>query len=115
MRLLHRGAALAATIVALGFGAGALDDLHARQNPARWYKGNTHTHTINSDGDSSPDDVARWYKEHGYQFVVLTDHNYLTSVDGLNALMGADERFLVVQGEEVTDRFETKPIHINGL
>jgi hypothetical protein len=27
--------------------------------PARWYKGNTHTHTLNSDGDSTPDDVAK--------------------------------------------------------
>ena len=45
----------------------------------------------------------------------LTDHNYLTSVDGLNALHGADEKFLVMKGEEVTDRFGDKPIHINGL
>lgn len=22
---------------------------------AQWYRGNTHTHTLNSDGDSSPD------------------------------------------------------------
>ena len=29
-----------------------------------WYKGNTHTHTLNSDGDSTPDDVVRWYREH---------------------------------------------------
>src|SRR5262245_46662494 len=27
----------------------------------RWYKGNTHTHTTNSDGDSAPVDVVRWY------------------------------------------------------
>jgi len=80
-----------------------------------WYKGNLHTHTINSDGDSSPDEVVRWYKEHRYQFLVLTDHNYLTSVDGLNSVFGAAEKFLVVRGEEVTDRFEKKPIHINAL
>ena len=24
----------------------------------RWFKGNTHTHTTESDGDSSPDDVV---------------------------------------------------------
>jgi hypothetical protein len=83
--------------------------------PLRWYKGNTHTHTLNSDGDSTPDDVVRWYREHDYDFLVLTDHNFLTSVDGLNALHGADEQFLVVKGEEVTDRFEKKDIHINGL
>ena len=93
-------------------------NLAAQSSPPaakRWYKGNTHTHTINSDGDSSPDDVAKWYKEHGYQFLVLTDHNVLTSVDALNALHGLDERFLVIRGEEVTDRFEGKPIHINSL
>ena len=81
----------------------------------RWYRGNTHTHTLNSDGDSTPDEVVRWYREHGYDFVVITDHNFLTSVDGLNAVHGADEKFLVIRGEEVTDKFGDKPIHINGL
>ena len=81
----------------------------------RWYKGNTHTHTLNSDGDSTPEDVVRWYREHGYQFLVLTDHNFLTGVDALNALHGADERFLVIKGEEVTDKFGDKPLHLNGL
>jgi len=85
------------------------------ETASRWYKGNTHTHTLNSDGDSTPDDVVRWYREHGYQFLVLTDHNFLTSVDGLNALHGADGKFLVIKGEEVTDRYEDKSLHINGL
>lgn len=80
-----------------------------------WYKGNTHTHTINSDGDSTPDDVVRWYREHDYQFLVLTDHNVLTSVDALNALHGADEQFLVLKGEEVTEGFGGKSLHVNGL
>ena len=85
------------------------------QTQPRWYKGNTHTHTLNSDGDSTPDDVVRWYREHGYQFLVLTDHNFLTTVDGLNALHGADEKFLVIRGEEITDLSGDKPLHINGL
>jgi hypothetical protein len=70
---------------------------------------------LNSDGDSTPDDVVRWYRENGYHFLVLTDHNYLTSVDGLNALHGADDKFLVIKGEEVTDRLGDKPIHVNSL
>ena len=82
---------------------------------ARWYKGNTHTHTINSDGDSSPDEVVKWYQEHGYNFLVLTDHNYLTSIDSLSAKYGRAGEFLVVPGEEITDKFGDKPIHINGL
>ncbi len=87
----------------------------APTTPARWYKGNTHTHTINSDGDSTPDEVVRWYRTHGYQFLVLTDHNFLTNVDGLNALHAAEERFLVVRGDEVSARAGEKPIHVSGL
>jgi hypothetical protein len=90
----------------------------AAQQPAAgpiWFKGNTHTHTLNSDGDSTPDGVVRWYREHGYHFLVLSDHNYLTSVEALNALHGGTGKFLVVRGEEVTDRFGDKPIHVNGL
>jgi len=82
---------------------------------ARWFKGNLHTHTLNSDGDSTPDEVVRWYREHGYDFLVLTDHNFLTGVDGLNATQGAPGKFLVVRGEEVTGSVDTKPIHVNGL
>ena len=80
----------------------------------RWYKGNLHTHTLNSDGDSTPSEVATWYREHGYQFLVLTDHNYLTDVTGLNAVHGFKEKFLLIPGEEVTDRFDKKPIHVNA-
>ena len=87
----------------------------AQTAPPRWYKGNTHTHTLNSDGDSTPDEVVRWYREHRYDFLVLTDHNFLTAVDGLNALHGADDRFLVIKGEEVTDKLGDRPLHINGL
>lgn len=88
------------------------------QSPSglHWYKGNTHTHTLNSDGDSSPDDVVRWYREHGYAFLVLTDHNVLTEVDGLNGAYGASEQFLVIRGEEVTSQSaDRKPVHVNGL
>ncbi len=81
----------------------------------RWLKGNTHTHTTESDGDTAPDEVARWYREHGYDFLVLSDHNKLTAVDTLNALHGADGRFLLIRGEEVTDSFESRPVHVNGL
>ena len=80
-----------------------------------WFKGNTHTHTTESDGDSSPDDVVKWYRMHGYNFLVLSDHNVLTDVTALNARDGRDPGFLLIPGEEVTDRFEGRPIHVNGL
>jgi hypothetical protein len=82
---------------------------------ARWFKGNTHTHTTESDGDSTPDEVTRWYRQHGYHFLVLSDHNVLTSVEALNAISGKDGNFLLIKGEEVTDGFGGKPVHVNGL
>jgi hypothetical protein len=74
---------------------------------AAWLKGNTHTHTLESDGDSSPADVAQWYREHGYDFLVITDHNKVTRVDGGGMIM--------IPGEEVTDRLPKKPLHVNAL
>jgi len=100
----------------------------AAQNPVtpaarapRWYKGNTHTHTINTDGDSSPIDVVRFYRDLGYNFLILSDHDSITPTDGLNALFGTSEAsatdrtalpfrpFMLIPGEEVTDAFVQDP------
>lgn len=47
------------------------------QDVARWYKGNTHTHSYWSDGDDFPEMIMDWYKSHGYDFISLSDHNVL--------------------------------------
>ncbi|MGA7305967.1 MAG: hypothetical protein WBW88_13895 [Rhodothermales bacterium] len=44
----------------------------------RWYRGNLHTHTLWSDGDDFPDMVVDWYREAGYDFLALSDHNVLS-------------------------------------
>jgi hypothetical protein len=87
-----------------------------------WYRGNTHTHTVNSDGDSTPQAVARWYREHGYQFLVITDHEYLTDVTPLNGVAGALGKFLLIPGEEITQTIEDKSavegkriVHVNAI
>jgi len=84
-------------------------------NGQRWFKGNTHTHTLHSDGDSTPAEVVAWYRDHGYDFLMLTDHNATTCVDAPDAPCGLDEPFLVINSEEITDGFNNKPIHINAL
>lgn len=91
--------------------------LAVSQAPAqpRWFKGNTHTHTLQSDGDSTPEEVARWYRDHGYNFLVLSDHNVRTGVDELNRQLAVRDSFLLIHGEEVTSAFEGKAIHVNGL
>jgi hypothetical protein len=42
--------------------------------PGRFWRGNLHTHTTNSDGAWSPEDVCAYYRDNGYHFVALTDH-----------------------------------------
>jgi hypothetical protein len=85
-------------LVAASVGAQSPDS----KSSLHWYRGNTHTHTINSDGDSAPDTVVRWYREHDYQFLFITDHEYVTDPAPLNAMLGASERFLLLPGQEIT-------------
>lgn len=88
---------------------------HLTAQQLQWFKGNTHTHTKNSDGDSLPQDAVRWYKTHGYNFVVITDHEHVTDVAPLNTEFGEAGKFLVIPGQEITDRFDKIPYHVNGL
>lgn len=75
-----------------------------------WVKGNTHAHTTHSDGNASPEQVRWWYADHGYNFVVLTDHNTTGEV------VKADRQdFIVIPGEEVSASFGGKPVHVNSL
>lgn len=122
----------------------------------RWLKGNMHTHSYWSDGDNYPELIARWYKEHGYQFLVFTDHNTLhnkekwvdikkakngdKSFEALKAAypkewivsreegdktevrlktfdevftnIAVPQEYLLIQGEEITDKFKSLPIHM---
>ncbi|MBS1600704.1 MAG: PHP domain-containing protein [Bacteroidetes bacterium] len=88
-------------------------NLHAQEQV--WYKGNIHAHSINSDGALSPETIVRWYKEHRYNFCVISDHNFLTETATLKSLFDADGKFMIFPGEEVTDKFGTKPIHLGAV
>ena len=46
-----------------------------------WFKGNTHTHSLWSDGNDFPEMIIDWYKSRGYDFLALTDHNILQEGD----------------------------------
>ena len=81
-------------------------------SPTNWYKGNIHTHTTESDGDADPDFVTRWYRDHGYDFLVLSDHNHRTILE--HEIEGGP---LMIPGEEVTSRIlgGSVPIHLNAI
>jgi hypothetical protein len=88
-----------------------------------WLRGSTHVHAKAS-GDSSepPADVVRWYEAHGYDFIVLSDHNRVTATDDIPR-----RSLIVIPGVELThnsnDCLEPPPpdddkkcrIHVNAI
>jgi hypothetical protein len=48
--------------------------MNAFTRRGRFWRGNLHTHTTNSDGALSPADAVEVYRTAGYDFVSLTDH-----------------------------------------
>jgi hypothetical protein len=89
---------------------------HSRCAPkavGTWYKGNLHTHTTNSDGDTPPADVVRWYRDHGYNFLSITDHNFITPVEEFRPLFS--DTFILISGNEISDTCEDKPVHLVAL
>ena len=122
----------------------------------RWYRGNLHTHSLWSDGDDYPEMIAEWYRDHGYQFLVYTDHNTLhdherwidveknkggqkafdkliakfpsdwvetrehndrkqvrlKEFDAVYDRMAKAQEFILIQGEEISDGYQRRPIHM---
>ncbi len=74
--------------------------------PEGWFRGNTHTHSNRSDGDSPPEEVAARYRDLGYDFLVLTDHNIVVDFSQYSV-----PGFLCIDGEEISDPSN----HTNGL
>ncbi len=72
---------------------------------AAWYRGAVHAHAnwgVAQLPTTAPDVVVRWYREHNFNFVAVTDLNYYTPAAGLKALFDAPGRFLVIPGTELS-------------
>ena len=129
----------------------------------RWWKGNLHTHTYWSDGNDFPEMVAEWYREQGYHFLGISDHNVyqrgqrwmplreintrsgnvalqkyrdrfgdawvetrgagegggplevrLKPLDEYRHLVEERGRFLMIPSEEISDKFDGLPVHLNA-
>src|SRR5262249_53694301 len=80
--------------------------------PGRYWKAQLHCHTTNSDGKFDPRGLLERYREAGYTFVVLTDHERLTVCDDLN-----DATFLAVPGVETAVGRPFRPLgpHLGRL
>ncbi len=81
--------------------------------PQHWYKGNTHAHTVLcGHADSAPEAVAGWYLDHGFHFLVLSEHNQF--IDPADVELPADRRadFILIPGEEISG---PKAVHTTGM
>lgn len=72
-----------------------------------WLKGNLHTHTNESDGDSAPAEVVQWYASHGYDFLSITDHDKVTKA--------SSDAIVLIPGEEITGKLSKQPLHVNAI
>ena len=84
----------------------------------RWYKGNLHSHTTNSDGKLKPEEAVTLYKKYGYHFLCLSEHDHFTD---LSAQFDSPE-FIILPGLEASaylfNKEKTgvlKTHHIHGI
>ncbi|MEM9016706.1 MAG: hypothetical protein AAGC68_06805, partial [Verrucomicrobiota bacterium] len=68
---------IAACSLALSFSTTVATDSFDHDTTS-WFKGNTHTHSLWSDGNDFPEMIYAWYRERGYHFLGISDHNILS-------------------------------------
>lgn len=61
----------------------------------QFYKANLHCHSTMSDGSLTPEEIKKYYLEHGYSIVAYTDHELLFPQNHLT-----DDHFLALNGLE---------------
>lgn len=82
-----------------------------------WYKGNLHCHSTNSDGLLKPDEVAALYKEHGYHFLAISDHDLYSDYrnelgsDTFLILPALEASAVLYEDESKTERLRIHHIH----
>ena len=85
--------------------------------PGSWFRGNLHTHTTQSDGLYSPEQAIAWYRQHGYDFIAISDHWVLTPGRSVGndfltitatELNGADYHMLALGLSSLPDRALTE-------
>src|SRR5690349_5675116 len=77
-----------------------------------WYRGNTHAHTVRcGHADSEPEAVAKWYLDHDYNFLCLSEHNQFIDPATVNLPVDRRKDFIFIPGEEITGQ----KVHMIGL
>ncbi len=63
----------------------------------KWLRGNLHAHTTRSDGMHEPRQLIEAYAELGYDFLAVTDHDDVTSINELDC-----RGLILITGNEIT-------------
>ena len=79
-----------------------------------YLKGALHVHTTCSDGELSIEEVCRVYANLGFDFIALTDHDYLLRPGCYDRLSEVETRLIVFTGMEMTV-FEKGYHHVNRI
>jgi len=77
-------------------------------------KGALHTHSTLSDGQLTPDEVVERYRKLGFDFVAITDHDYLLRPDYREMIPLNHNGILVFHGIELTVH-EQGYVHVNKI
>jgi hypothetical protein len=77
-------------------------------------KGALHVHTTCSDGSLSIREVVTVYEKLGFDFIALTDHDYLLRPDCYEIVGALETRLIIFTGVELTV-FEKGYVHINRI
>lgn len=106
-----------ALLLVIGLGRAAFIDAQSFEVPdtagMKWYRGNTHAHSIRSVGKQSPEGLVTWYRNNGYQFLVITDDTYPSTLDFVRKV--SDANFRLLPGMEVKSKAGESWVHVNGI
>ena len=67
-----------AGVAAIALKPSRVPDVPEGNDTRQWFKGNTHTHSLWSDGNDFPEMIVAWYQQQNYDFLALSDHNVLS-------------------------------------
>jgi len=91
----------------------------SQSNAGQWYKGQLHVHTSNSfDSSDPPATVVSRYKSAGYDFIAISDHNFVTHAqqyDTSTFLTLPNNELSLGSGNPVVPGTVTGPIHVNAI
>lgn len=87
------------------------------KNCGSWYKGNMHSHTTISDGMLTPEQAAKLYRENGYNFLCLSEHDIYTdhrkqlNTDNFILIPAVESSVILYRDKGTNERYKLHHLH----